>query len=102
MDNGPKKVLCTQYPHGKFKYKVFLDLNFETGSRLKFLEWIKKYPDNMKISTTIEKWLGGKRHWIQDPFLYVSDDKNLSMVLLYLGGNHKKVHEFILKSSINT
>lgn len=99
---GHKKVLCNELPHEKFRYKLYFNEKYETTAKGRCLEWIRKYPDTMLVSGNTEKWLTGYYHYIQNPFMYIADDKTLSMVLLYVSGNHRKVEEFILKSSINT
>jgi hypothetical protein len=102
LSSGPKKVLCKEYPHGKFKYKVYIRDRLDVDTRKKFIDWLKKYPDNTNVANNTEQWLLGKKLYIQDPFFYVIDEKMLSMVLLYLGNYCKKTHQYILKSSINT
>lgn len=102
MDNGHKKVLCDNLPHNKYVYRVYLKERTDKDIRYKFLKWSEKYPDTIKIAKTTIEWLQGGKFYIQSPFFYVENAKTLSMVLLFLDGNHKKIQEFILKSSINT
>lgn len=103
MNNGHKKVLCAELPHKKFRYRVYLKERTSRETRGKFLKWAENYKDkSIKISKTTEVWLNGGKFYIQNPFFYVENEKMLSMMLLFLDGNHRKVQEFILKSSINT
>lgn len=102
MDNGHKKVLCDHLPHNKYVYRVYLKERTNKDIGYKFLKWSEKYPDTIKIAKTTSEWLEGRKFYIQSPFFYVENAKTLSMVLLFLDGNHKKIQEFILKSSINT
>ena len=102
MENGHKKVLCAQYPHDKFKYKIYVRERMNLDTRKKFVEWLSKYPEKCKVSGNSEAWLKGLKPWVQDPFFYVIDAKMLSMILLYLGDSVKKIQEHILKSDINT
>jgi hypothetical protein len=102
MNSSHKKVLCSELPYSKFKYKLIFNENYESTAKTRCLEWINKYPDTMKVSGQTVRWLGGYYSYMQNPFMYIKDDKTLSMVLLYVSGNHKKVEEFILKDSINT
>jgi hypothetical protein len=102
MASGHKKVLCNALPFGKFRYKLIFNENYEATARSRCLEWINKYPDTMQVSGQTVRWLSGYYAYMQNPFVYITDDKTLSMVLLYVSGNHKKVEEFILKDSINT
>lgn len=96
------KVVCDVYPHGRFKYKIILRDNMTPNSKANFLQWAKKFPAQIRVANTSEFWLAGKRHWMQEPFIYVYDQGTLTMALLFLGNDCKKVHEYILKSSINT
>jgi hypothetical protein len=100
--NGHKKVLCSQYPHDKFRYKIYIRDRMDLDTRKKFLDWLLKYPEKCKVSGNTEAWLKGSKMWVQDPFFYVVDAKMLSMILLYLGDSVKKIQEHILKSDINT
>ena len=102
MENGHKKVICNQFPHDKFRYRVFLRESAKQDARSNFYNWLTRYQDKVKITGNTARWMQCKLMYAQDPYFYVEDDKMLSMVLLYLGNNCKKIQEFILKSSINT
>jgi len=102
IDNGHKKVLCNKLPWDKYQYKVFFKNSFETTQRSNFYTWTDRYGAKIEIADSTDRWLQGKKYYVQDPFIYVEDSKMLSMVLLYLGNNVKKVQEFILRNSINT
>lgn len=102
LSNGHKKILCDELPKEKYKYRVFFKTRFPADKRLLFLAWADKYGDNIVISDTSRRWLIGTRHYAQDPFMYVVDDKMLSMVGLYLSGYVKKTEEFILRENALT
>ena len=102
LDNGHKKVLCNQLPYNKYKYKVFFNTSFESAQRKNFYKWIERYDDRIDFPESVERWLLSNRTYMQDPFIYIEDEKMLSMALLYVGNNVKKVQEFIPRDKINT
>ena len=99
LNNGHKKILCDILPKDKYKYRVFFKSRFPADKRSAFVVWANRYGDNMIISETSRRWLVGSRNYAQDPFMYVIDDKMLSMVGLYLSGYVKKTEEFILREN---
>lgn len=102
ISNSAKKTLCDRLPHEKYRYKVTLKENTPLETRSKFVDWLGKYDDRVRVSNSSKLWLYGEKMWVQAPFFYVETDKHLSMVLLYLGNHIRKTEEFILKTSINT
>jgi hypothetical protein len=102
LDNGHKKVLCKDYPYGRYHYKIYIRENTSANIRESFLKWIKKYDTKIDTANRTENWLGGSVRYIQDPYIYVEDSKTLTMTLLFLGNQVKKVQEFILRDDINT
>jgi hypothetical protein len=99
LSNGHKKILCDTYPKEMYKYRVFFKSKFPTDKRSAFLTWADKYGNRIVISETSRRWLMSQRYYAQDPFMYVIDDKMLSMVGLYLSGYVKKTEEFILREN---
>lgn len=103
LENGHKKIICDRLPKdGMYQYRVYIKQNMQALAREKFYEWMQKFPLKFNISITTKKWLTGARPYVQAPFFYVSDQKMLSMVGLYLGNHVQKVEEFIVRTSINT
>jgi hypothetical protein len=103
ISQGHKKVICKEYPYGQFRYRIYLKDRVQPELKQNFLAWVNKTStDSILISGATESWLSGERKFKQDPFFYVLDEKTLSMILLYVGNNVKKVQEFILRSNINT
>lgn len=100
LSNGHKKILCDALPKDKYKYRVFFKSAFTMNKRSAFIHWADKYGDKIVISETSRRWLTGHRHYAQDPFMYVEDDKMLSMIGLYLSGYVKKTEEFILRENV--
>jgi uncharacterized protein YjaZ len=99
LSNGHKKILRDVFPKEKYKYRVYFKSRFPADKRATFVTWADKYGDKLDISETSRRWLVSTRHYAQDPFMYVEDDKMLSMVGIYLSGYIKKVEEFILRET---
>lgn len=101
LASGQKKVVCNKFPHDKFRYKINLKTTMPVSARATFLSWAEKYDGKISIADSTNRWLKGKTHYVQAPFMYVEDDKTLAMFGLFLGNNVRIVEEFILRSSIN-
>jgi len=99
LSNGHKKILCDTYPKDMYKYRVFFKNKFSPDKRSAFLIWANNYGNKLLISETSRRWLMSQRYYAQDPFMYVIDDKMMSMVGLYLSGYVKKTEEFILREN---
>jgi hypothetical protein len=100
--NSSKKVLCDNFPKGKYQYRIYLNTKMPFESRTKFYEWAIRYGDQFNISNTTINWLIGKKYYMQDPFFYIENGPLLTMIGLYLGNNLKRIEEFIPRSNINT
>lgn len=100
LDNKNQKVLCDKLPRGDYKYKIILRERMKVDSRRNFLTWLNKYPDSIHYSNSTERWLTGASIWKQDPFFYVKDNSLLTMIMLYLNTDIRKVHEYVLRNTI--
>lgn len=99
LSNNSKKVLCDQLPHGKFKYKVLFKTSSDNASKNNInLFFENKDPRSYKIGRSTKRWLDGISFYVQDPFIYMTDDKNLSFLLLAAGNNIKRIDEFIVRN----
>jgi hypothetical protein len=99
--DGTKKVLCDILPRDGFRYKVHIRSVMSLDLRAKFVRWAGEN-DAVTYSGKTESWLNGVRVYYPEPFIYVKDNKTLSMVLLFLGNDCRKIEEYITRSSINT
>jgi hypothetical protein len=100
LSNGHKKILRDELPKAKYKYRVFFKNSFSEDKRAAFLIWANKYDGKIDVSESSYDWLKGTKRYVQDPFMYVEDDKMLSMAGLYLSGYVRKVEEFILRENV--
>ena len=99
---GGKKVVCNKLPHQQYRYKLHFKTNMPADTRSKFLLWSENYKDRIFIADSTHKWLDGRKHWAQLPFMYIEDDKTLAMFSLFLGNNLRIIEEYVLRSSINS
>lgn len=97
-----KKVLVRNYPRDTYGYKVFINRTMESEQRKNFKNWTDKYTGTILISGCTLHWLSGTKFRNNTPFLYVKDEKTLSMVLLFLGKYVKNIEEYVLRSDINS
>jgi hypothetical protein len=67
-----------------------------------FASWAAKYQDKLEVSGVSELWLNGKLPYTQSPFMYVKDEKTLSMVGMFVSGYVQKVEDFIPRNTIST
>jgi hypothetical protein len=101
MSNSSKKVICDDFPKGKYRYKIYIKTKMTVNTRERFQSWMGNYGDKFDVATSTSKWLSGNKKWVQDPFFYIEDQHMLSMVGMYLGDNVKRVEEFIPRNKIN-
>jgi hypothetical protein len=98
---GGKKVVCNKLPHQQYRYKLHFKTNMTADARSTFVSWSKNYKERILIAESTQRWLDGKKHWAQLPFMYIEDSKTLSMFSLFLGDNLRIIEEYVLRSSIN-
>jgi len=101
LSTGPKKILCDLLPKGGFRYKVHLKPTMKFEQRSVFREWAERV-NGVIYSGKTTRWLLGITTYYPEPFVYVKDGQNLSMTLLMIGNECRKVEEYITRSSINT
>jgi hypothetical protein len=100
LDNGHKKILRDVLPKDGFRYKIYFKYLWHEDSRKDFLKWADKFPDKISIEDSSRRWITSGDSWSYNPFMYVKDDKTLSMVGLMISGHVKKVEEFILRENL--
>jgi hypothetical protein len=100
--NGHKKILCDHLPKEKYRYRVYIKTSYPEDKRVNFLNWAVRFPDKIEIAGSTKKWLEGNQRWAMDPFIYVGDEKTLSIIGLQLSGYVRKVEEFILRDTVLT
>lgn len=103
LDNGRRKILCDKIPDGRFKFRIYFRNSMNYEARQVCLKYINNISDKVKLSKSTLLWITSKyRNWMQSPFMYVEDEKTLSLLGLILSNNVQCVEEFILRDSINT
>jgi hypothetical protein len=102
LDNGHRKILRDVLPKDGYKYRVYFRESWPTEGRIEFAKWSAKFPNTINISQSSLKWLECRQKWLYNPFMYVKDEKTLTMVGLFTSGNVKRVEEFILRENLVT
>jgi hypothetical protein len=101
MSNNSKKIICDEIPKSKYVYKVYLKESVKSDTREQFLNWSKKYgEDVIEISPTTLQWLSGDKFFKQDPFFYVSNASMMTMVRIFLGDNVRRVYEYVPRNKL--
>lgn len=99
LSANPSQHLCKVLPYNRYTHKVFLRASMPLHQRLKFIGWLEYYKDTIKPSKGTVRWMRDEKSWLQDPFVYVDNPKQLTMVGMFLGNNLKKVQEFVLQDA---
>lgn len=103
IKNGVKKIICKNYPHEKFRFKIKINKHMSSELRHKFLDWCLNFKDQINFPNFTKDWLKDHYGWsYSDPYFYVENEKLLTMIRLYLGTNCKKTEEFVLEKNINS
>lgn len=100
LDNK-RKVIVEELPYSKFKHKIVFKTNWPVAKGTNFLDWLQKYPEEeYKISRSSYEYLSGKTRYCQDPFMYISEPKMLTMLQLFAGDHIKYAEEFVPRSTL--
>lgn len=102
LSNGHKKILRDVLPKDGYQYRIYLKTNWNTDKRTAFLNWADKFPETIIVANGSREWFTNTKKWVYNPFIYVKDEKTLTMVGLFASGHVKKVEEFILRENLVT
>jgi hypothetical protein len=102
LSNDTRKTVVDKLPHDKYRYRLTLKEKIPDDVRKNFYDWSKKYSTQILISKGTSEWMNLTKKWSFSPFMYVTDDKMLTLIGIYLGGEIKHIKEFILRENINT
>ena len=100
LDNGHKKILRDVLPKNGFRYRVYFKYLWHEDSRKDFLTWADKFPDKISIADSSRGWMNNRNNWSYNPFMYVKDDKTMTMIGLMISGHIRRVDEFILRENL--
>lgn len=101
LDNN-KFVVVDELPHGKYSHKIIFR-SVPSNMRGNILKWADNYPkEKLTMSKNTRNYFNDTNKYVQDPFMYVSDEKMLIMLGLIAQNYIRRTEKFILKSSINT
>jgi hypothetical protein len=83
--NNPNTIVVKQFPHKRYKYKVFLcphKIDRDARVRHQFLDWVDLQCPKILISQAVKNWFI-KTHWNWDRrYLLVEDEQTLLMLKL--------------------
>jgi hypothetical protein len=104
LKNNVNVVICEKLPKKNLRYKIYLDGKYNVSSELSqnFYRWCEKYNDKIAIPYGLKYSLKAQRDFRPyGNYFYTSDDKLLSMALMFLGKHVQYTEKFVLKSEIN-
>jgi hypothetical protein len=97
-------VICEKLPKNNQRYKVYLNSKFPINADLamNFYNWSVKYSNKINIPYGLKQNLSSNRNFVPyGYYFYTSDDKILSMALMFLGKHVQTTEKFLLKSELN-
>jgi hypothetical protein len=92
-------ILCTKYPHTKYRYRIYLNEKMTELNRTNFFNWVNGYGESIKIPPTTERWLSQPRAYASKPYFYIEKTELLAMIGMFLGNDIYKKQEFVLRST---
>lgn len=99
LSENSNVYIVNQYPHGKFRYKVFLSphkLSNEKDRKIQFLTWVDTQGDRVRISDSVRDWFL-HMNWNWDRrYMYVEDEKTLMMLKMRESDALGKVYKYLL------
>jgi len=106
LNQSRKKIVRDQYPHKRYKFKVYFKTNWlsdwDSESKKRTYKWLLPYIDSERARLTKDTthFLCEKVNWVGTPICYFENEKDLSMFLMFLTDRVLKVEEFVLRSDI--
>ena len=102
VNHGRKFVIKNQLFKRKYRFKVTFKPTASDNERLSVKNWMQNNAKTCEANHAVDLWLKGKRWWHPSYYLYVIDDKTLSMLVLSAGNAIKLIEEVKLRTEINT
>ena len=101
--NSPRKPqIRNNLFKGKYQFKVYLKTNTSVADRETINKWANSAPGTVFVAGATKHWFTGSYWCPGQPFIYVDNEKTLSMALLVLGRNTRCISEAVIRSNINT
>jgi hypothetical protein len=104
LKNNVNVVICEKLPKNNFRYRIYLNgkYSFPADLSQSFYKWCEKYESKISIPYGLKYNLRSQRDFRPyGSYFYTSDDKILSMALMFLGKHIQNTEKFVLKSEIN-
>lgn len=104
LKNNINIVVCEQLPKKTQRYKIYLNgkYNIPADLGLNFTTWAEKYQNKVSIPYGLKYVLKSNKDFRPyGNYFYTSDDKMLSMALMFLGKHVQYTEKYVLKSELN-
>ncbi len=97
-----KRILCNKLPRGKYQFKVWYKGNTPFDIRKNICTWADKNQDKVFLTPGNLSFFKTINFSFHSQYIYVTDSKTLLMLSLISNAYISDVHEYIVRSSINT
>lgn len=99
-------IIREKLPKNIYRYKVYLNSKYRIFSDVAkpFYSWAEKYEDKLSIPPKLKSDLQSEQGfwpWPTNTYFYTSDDKILSMAMMFLGKHIHHVEKYVLKTELN-
>lgn len=107
LNQSRKKIVRDQYPHKRYKFKVYFKTNWLTDwnseNKRQTYAWLQPYitSGRARLTKDTTAFLCEKMKWVGTPICYFENEKDLAMFLMFLTDRVLRVEEFVLRSDIN-
>jgi len=103
LTSNNRKVICNELPNGLYRFKVYLNSSNKIPANLKesFLVWADKHGEKrVGLTRSTREFFENKMIYSYGQYFYTSDDKMLSMALMFIGQFVNKTEEFVVKEQV--
>jgi len=97
-----KRILCDKLPRGKYQFKVCYKGNTPFDIKKNICTWVNKNQDKVFLTPGNLSFFKTINFSFHSQYIYVTDSKTLLMLSLISNAYISDVHEYIVRSSINT
>lgn len=101
LTESRKKILRDKLPHDQFRFRVVLKGSWDEETRKKVYKWMSPYlkSERARLTKETDRYLRSVA-WCLNPIIYIKNESDLSMFLLYISNQVKLIEEFVLRSEI--
>lgn len=96
---GKNKRLCTQLPHNKYEFQIWLKRTAESTNenlRKALANYLLDKPEVARLSNRyLQWWLQGVSDYMGDGYFYIKDEKCLTPIYMILEKHIEKIIQFV-------